>query len=913
MKNLYLLILSIIIVPLSLSAQSMTPEVYELWNRIDDKQISDQGNWVTYRLTNERDRSDLNVYDVKSEKTYVYPCSKKATLTATESHLLFIKSAHPDTLKSLRRKKVKKKKLPKDTLCIMDLRSKEVLKINNVQSYKLGKQSGVVAIKLAAGDMKRDSTLVKKEGKRNGTKLLIRNLKKGSSKAVGFVTDYNWSESGGKMVLHTTGQDSTKADKVLLYDAKSDKMLTLIDHKGEYDQLSIDKKGQSVAFIANRDTSSDNRGKEELFLWVEGERRAKAIADQKSDFLKEAWHISSHRLPLFAEKGGHIYFGIAPLKAEPDSTLLDEEQVDVQIWNYKDGRIQTRQDVDLKNTEKETYVMTYNLKSKKFIQVTDEDNKEIRLSAKQKGDYHLTTDRRAYEKYATWKGHDYRDVYKVNAKTGQKTKIVTRIEGRPRLSPDGRYAYWYERADTTWNAINMQTGKQSLMSKGGLYDELNDRPMHPSSSGRVGWTDRQELVVYDHYDLWKLNPQGQPQKLTDGRKENIRYRHISLDDDWTSLPSDTTLLLSKIDFDDMSSGYALLDLKTGKVQALVDGPYRYSGALKAKKSNKILYTKENFEIFPDLILDDLKFSKPKTISHANPQQKDYNWGTMELYHWTDKEGNKRKALLAKPDNFDSDKKYPLIVNFYEKNSTRLYNHRAPYAHRSTINYTYYTSKGYIVFNPDIYYRDGYPGESCMDAVMTSTEALIDEGFIDTERMGLQGHSWGGYQIAYMLTKTNKFACAEAGAPVVNMVSAYGGIRWRSGRSRMFQYERTQSRLGYTLWERPDLYLENSPVFELDKVETPVLILHNDNDGAVPWYQGIEYFVGLRRLGKPAWMLNYRGEPHWPVKRQNRLDFNVRMEQFFDHYLMDAPEPKWMKEGVPAIDQKVDSGLELSGK
>jgi dipeptidyl aminopeptidase/acylaminoacyl peptidase len=140
-----------------------------------------------------------------------------------------------------------------------------------------------------------------------------------------------------------------------------------------------------------------------------------------------------------------------------------------------------------------------------------------------------------------------------------------------------------------------------------------------------------------------------------------------------------------------------------------------------------------------------------------------------------------------------------------------------------------------------------------------------------------------------------------------MISAYGGIRWGSGMSRMFQYERTQSRLGKTLWENPGLYMENSPIFNMDKVNTPVLILHNDKDSAVPWYQGIEYFVALRRLNKPAWLLNYNGEPHWPLKWPNRLDFNIRMEQFFDHYLMDGPKPEWMKNGIPAHQKKTNLG------
>ena len=263
----------------------------------------------------------------------------------------------------------------------------------------------------------------------------------------------------------------------------------------------------------------------------------------------------------------------------------------------------------------------------------------------------------------------------------------------------------------------------------------------------------------------------------------------------------------------------------------------------------------------------------------------------------------------KPDNFDPNKQYPLLVNFYERSSEGVYGHRTPAPGRSSINYSHYVSRGYVIFNPDVVYRVGYPGESAYDCVMSGVTSLLQHGFIDRDRIGLQGHSWGGYQGAHIATKTDMFAAIESGAPVVNMFSAYGGIRWGSGISRQFQYERTQSRIGGTPWEYPIRYLENSPLFFTDKINTPILIMHNDKDGAVPWYQGIEWFSALRRLGKPAWMLNYRGEPHWPLKPANRQDFQRRMSQFFDHYLQDAPVPKWMKEGVNPVQRGIEQGYE----
>jgi len=267
------------------------------------------------------------------------------------------------------------------------------------------------------------------------------------------------------------------------------------------------------------------------------------------------------------------------------------------------------------------------------------------------------------------------------------------------------------------------------------------------------------------------------------------------------------------------------------------------------------------------------------------------------------------GLLYKPDNFDPARKYPMLVYFYERNSDTLHSYHRPAAGGSSINYSFYVSRGYVLFVPDIPYETGRPGASAANAILPGIQAVVDIGFVDQERIGVQGHSWGGYQIAYLVTMTNVFACAEAGAPVTNMTSAYGGIRWSSGVSRMFQYEKSQSRIGGTLWEARDLYLENSPVFFADRIETPLLMLHNDEDGAVPWYQGIELFVAMRRLEKPVWMLNYNGEEHGLRKKENRLDFARRMQQFFDHYLQGAPAPQWLSHGIPAVDKGTEFGFE----
>jgi len=296
---------------------------------------------------------------------------------------------------------------------------------------------------------------------------------------------------------------------------------------------------------------------------------------------------------------------------------------------------------------------------------------------------------------------------------------------------------------------------------------------------------------------------------------------------------------------------------------------------------------------------DSSFASLKKVSDANPQQAGMLWGSDEIVSFENVDGVPLQGILYKPENFDAHKKYPMIVYLYEKLSQNL-NHFVEPKPMDSINISYYVSNGYLVFTPDIVYQTGYPGQSALKCVMAGVNAVTAKGFVDEKNIGIQGHSWGGYQIAYMVTQTNRFKAAEDGAPVANMISAYDGIRWGPGRPRQFQYEHTQSRIGGTIWEYPLRFIENSPIFMVDKIQTPLLIIHNDADDAVPWYQGIELFLALRRLGKEAYMFTYNGEPHHLRRRPNQKDYATRMAQFFDYELKAGPKPKWMDEGVPYL-------------
>jgi dipeptidyl aminopeptidase/acylaminoacyl peptidase len=327
------------------------------------------------------------------------------------------------------------------------------------------------------------------------------------------------------------------------------------------------------------------------------------------------------------------------------------------------------------------------------------------------------------------------------------------------------------------------------------------------------------------------------------------------------------------------------------------------GIVRSKNQKRHVFRSMTFQKYPDLYTYTDTIQNLEQISNVNPHQNEYNWGTVELTKWKSYKGVELEGLIYKPENFDPKKSYPMISYFYELNSDNLHRYWAPKPTRAALVYSIaeYVSSGYIVFVPDVRYEPGHPAKSAFDCIESGTDHLLRlYPNIDSTKMALQGQSWGGYQTAQLVTMTKRYAAAMAGAPVTNMFSAYGGIRWGSGLNRQFQYERTQSRIGYTIWARPDLYIENSPQFHLPNVETPLLIMHNDGDGAVPWYQGIELFTGLKRLNKEVWMLNYNDDGHNLRRYANQIDLSIRMRQFFDHYLMDKEAPKWLKEGIPAI-------------
>ncbi len=902
---------------------------FDIWNAIKNQKISSNGNAIMYLLEKGEKDSHVKIKNSKGQLIFEHERAENPVFTNNSEVAMFTVKPWKDSIKELKRKKVKKDKLPKDTLAIYTLKTNSLSKIGNVKSYKIPeKWDGFIAYMLEdIKAVKKDKDTSKKEskekskrnkklkkvGKDNGYHLVLRDLTTSKQDTFKYVTQYLFAKEGKKLAFVTTGEDSTVNAGVYILNLENKQLTSVFeaDEKTKYYQLNFSDSGKNLGFVADLDTTKVQVRPNELYYWNEGISKAKKLIDPTS--APEGYRVSSDGNIYFSKDESKLYFGLAKPPIIKDTTLLDEEIVNVEVWTYDEPRLYTVQELQVKNDAKKSYTTAIHLANNKLVQLGSVAYPSAEIGNEGNAEFALLSNPEPYLLESQWTGNSARDYAIVNTNNGNITEILNKISGRVRLSPSAKYAYGYNTVDSTWFTYNLASKKLTNLTKGKIfYDELNDSPVNPRSYGAAGWTANDaSILLYDRYDIWEFNPEnGSSEKLTNGRATKTTYRYIEFDREERFLDKNQKWLLSIFNETNKHAGYFEFNPKNNKGKQLVLDAYRFSRPIKAKDTDNVLFTKQSFKVYPDLIYSDLSFKKQTKISNANPQQSDYNWGTAELVHWTSLDGEALTGMLIKPENFDPSKKYPMLVNFYEKSSDGLFSHKAPSPGRSTISYSFYASRGYLIFNPDINYRIGYPGESAYSCVIPGVTSLIEKGFVDKDNIGVQGHSWGGYQIAYLVTKTDIFKAAESGAPVANMISAYGGIRWWTGLSRQFQYEHTQSRIGGTPWEYPARYVENSPIFNIDKINTPLLIMHNDADGHVPWYQGIEFFVSLRRLGKPAWFLNYNGEPHWPLKMQNRKDFNIRMQQFFDYYLKGAPMPVWMKKGVPAIEKGINQGYEL---
>lgn len=753
-----------------------------------------------------------------------------------------------------------------------------------------------------------------------GSPLVLRNLATGAEERLSDVLAFAFDDSAKVLAYTVVSRDSTK-DGAFLRTMMGGATTTLASGRGDYKAIAFDRTGAQLAFLSDHDEfGAGARPRYTMYLASTKGGAAQPIVNPSQ--VTPGMHIADNAALSFTRSGTAITFSVAPppIDSVPSDSLVGKAVFD--LWHYKDPVLQPTQRLNAARDRNKSYQAIYFASTKKVVQLADDSIPNVALS--EDGKLGVANAGERYQIEQMW-GEGGRDVYVIDATTNARKLIREKINGNAQLSPDAKFVVFYDH--THWYTYNTATAKLTDLTgalKGVRFDnETDDHPDETPAWGLAAWTKGDKSVLlYDRYDVWEFDPMGAkpPVNVTDsaGRKSSIQFR-IEIaggrggrgggggrggfgapgGDDRGVIDPAEPLMLHAVNQETMASGFYRTQLGAHKdPEKIVMSDLAYGTPVKAGKADEWMITKSTFTDFPNLWVGP-SLTNLSQITDANPQQKDYNWGTAELVRWRSADGVELKGILYKPQNFDPNKKYPLIAYFYEILSNNLYSYVPPTG-RNVINPTHYVSNGYLVFEPDIVYETGYPGQSAVRSIVSGVEALERRGFVDEKHLGIQGQSWGGYQTAYTITQTHMFAAAMAGAPVVNMTSAYGGIRWGTGISREGQYEHGQSRIGKSLVESPQLYMQNSPLFYLDRVTTPLFIMNNDADDAVPWYQGIEFFVNMRRLGKEVYFIDYNNDVHNPASRANQKDIAMRMQQFFDNKLKGAAAPDWMVHGIPYV-------------
>jgi len=904
--------------PLAQQKRPLPYDAYDGWRSIQNTQLSRDGTWLVYALVPEEADGELVAQNLKSGAEYRSPRGRAPVITADGRFVVFAISPTRAELDKAKKEKKKPEDQPKSGMGVMSLADGQVFTVDRIKSFKVaedGSRSVAYLLEPAKSPAKKDdakepdseevndASKKKKEKKKDpGSDLIVRDLQAGTSTTIADVVEYVWSRDGS-LLAYGTSSKGGDADGAFVRTAEGSTK-AVARGVGHYGNFAFDDAGKQLAFVSDRDDYRNGRSPYELYYWTPSDSEAAVLVTTKTAGVADGMSVSENGKVSFSKNGARLFFGTAPVPApEPDDAA---EPIKVDLWNYKDPLLQPMQRARADEEKKRSYQAEVRLKDRKFFQLATTDMPDVHVT--DGSPVALGESDVPYQQLISWDG-DYNDAYVVDLNTGAKTRVLTQQHFAPTLSPGGNYVLWYADDTHAWFAQKVGSTTAVPLTRGlkvSFEDETWDRPNPSAPYGVAGWTEGDKSVLlYDRYDIWEVRPDGSGAHMITqgaGRQAHLVFRYERLDPEERTVPSNRALLLDTTDDRTKASGFYRTTLGGSSLpEKIVMLDKQFGRPIRAKNADVLVYSLSRFEEFPDLWVSDGSFANMKKVTDANPQQSQYPWGKAELIDYVNADGKPLRGILFKPDNFDPSKHYPLMVYIYEELTSGLHTYHAP-APGTSINITRYVSNGYVVLEPDIVYDTGYPGESAFKCVIPAVQSIVAKGFIDPTRIGIQGHSWGGYQITYLITRTDMFRAVEAGASVANMISAYGGVRWGTGMSRAFQYEKTQSRIGGPPWVDPLQYIENSPIFWVEKVHTPYLTIHNDEDDAVPWYQGIEFFSAMRRLGKEAYMFSFNGEKHSLHDRDNQKYWTVHLDEFFDYYLKGAPKPRWMDKGVPYLER-----------
>ena len=909
------------------------------WKRIQTPIASTDGQWFAYKLVPNEGNSTVvlrNVRDGKEQRFAIGelprldpdpgapppPPARDVLFSDDAKWLAF--NVYPTVAEA---KALKKAKKPlQNKVALIELATSKRTDFDGIRNFTFsGERASALALHRypatpagPAAPPAPASSEAKPPERPTGADFILYDLASAQALSLGNVSEFAFDKKGEWLAWIVDAQDQL-GNGISVRNMTTGAVTTLDSAKASYKGLAWTDAGDALATVRGLE---DKAWEDKLYSVVAFRGFSPNAAPKKLIFdptrdatFPTGMTVSPNRPPTWLADLSEVTFGIHEIKAKPPAKGADgkpkpdendsEDRPDLVVWHWKDPRLVSMQQVQQNADKNFSFLCAWNPAENKFVRLADPALKQVVVRPESK--FGVGTDIRDYELMGNLDGRRYSDIYRVNLKTGERKLALKRARWVESPSPDNSHLLYYEEGN--FFSYEMATGASHNLTKGlpaSFIDTEDDHNVVQPPTRTFGWTkDSDYVLISDNWDIWKVPANGGAAvNLTvNGRKDKIRYNFVfRLDPDEKGFDLSKPLYIRALGEVSKKSGTAVLDPGAQAIRMLHFDDALYTSLIKAKNAAAYFYTRETIQDFGDFYSADGSLSGAK-ITDANPQQKDFAWTKgVKVIEYTGGKGDKLQGDLFLPANYEPGKKYPTVLYMYEKLTQNTNAYPQPGINGFSVGY--YTSNGYAVIEPDITYKVNDPGVSSTACILAALKAAIATGVVDSARVAIHGHSWGGYQTAFAVTQTNAFKAAIAGAPLTDMISMFSSIYWNTGSANQPIFESSQGRFTGGYWgDNTEAYIRNSPVYHAQNVQTPMIILSNDKDGAVDHTQGIEYYNTLRRLEKPVIMLEYKGENHGLRKPENLKDYTMRMKEFFDYYLMDKPAPKWMQEGIPVLKLK----------
>ena len=908
---------------------TLTSDDYGQWESLGQTVLSRDGRWLAVGVARVNDEGELRVHATDSDSVVVVPYATRPAFTRDSRWLAYSIGVSP-----AERKKLEAANTPvRNALGLLNLGTGEQERIDEVESFSLSDDGRYVALRRYRPEG-REST---------GVDAVVRDLSSGATLSFGNVSGLAWSDEGHLLAM-TVDTDDSVGNGVKVYDPESGRLRSLDTDEATYRNLSWRDESMDLAVLKTYTDDAHEDTAHVALAWrgLDADAGASFVLDPRDGpMLPEGTRVVEHRTPSWSQDGGTLFLGLQDRRPldEPEAVATGEEEdaedegeegdgggdgeedgaegpaegadeeedpPGVEIWHTRDVDPVPQQRVREQQLRRVNHIGAWHLDGDRFLQLGGDHADQAQIA---EGGRHLVArDETPYDVDAMFR-QQFHDIYAVDAATAQRRLVRERVTVDLGASPGGRYILWFEGEDY-WSH-DLDSGETRNLTGGldGVFVNLDLTPSREQMPpfGVAGWTEDDEAVlVNDRWDVWEVRADGSDgRRLTRGAEDEVRHRLLRLDREEDAFDPDGPFYYSTYGEWTKKAGYSRA--RPGEVpERLVwtDDSYGgfFGGLLKAADADVFAFRRERFDDSPDVFVAGEALDDARQVTRTNPFHDDYAWGRSELVDYENEWGRPLQGALIYPADYEPGTQYPMIVYHYEILSPSLHRYVVPDA-TNYYNVQAWSQEGYFVLMPDIVYRDRRPGQSNVETLRPAVAAAVATGMIDPDRVGLIGHSWGGYQTTFFVTQDDLFASAVAGAPLTNLMSMYLSFYWNSGGTDARIFEISQGRMQVPWWEDWDSYHANSPIHHIQDMNTPLLMMFGTDDGAVEFNQGVEFYNAARRTGKDMVLLVYEGENHGLRQEANQRDYRDRILQWFAHYLKGEPAPEWITSGLPYIEQK----------